>query len=54
MYSALDKFINRLHQIVKGQINTTNIGKLSWSDNDGSLSDNKELGIWHNSISKTL
>ena len=56
MYSTLDKPINRLCQSdpVKGQINITNISKLSWSDDDGSLSNNKELRIWHNLASMTL
>ena len=39
--------INGLHQSdpVKGQIDTTNIDKLSQSDDGGSLNDNRELGI---------
>jgi len=39
---------------VEGRIDTTNIGELSQSDNNGSLSDNGELGIWHDSAGKTL
>jgi len=48
--------INGLHQSdpVKGQINTTNINEPSQNDNNRSLSDNRELGIWHNSAGKTL
>jgi hypothetical protein len=48
--------INRLRRsdLVKGQINTTNIDKLSQSDDGGSSSDDKELGIWHDLAGKTL
>jgi len=39
--------INRLRQsdLIKGQINTTNINKLSRSSNDGLLGNGKELRI---------
>ena len=49
-------FINKLRQnnLVKGQINTTNINKPSQSDDGGLLSNNKEFRIWHNLIDKTL
>ena len=49
-------FVNRLHwsDLVEGQINTTNINKLSWSNNDGLSSDNREFGIWRNLVGKTL
>ena len=45
MYSTLNKPINRLCWTVKGRTNITNIGKLSWSDDNGSLSNNRELRI---------
>ena len=48
--------INRLRQSdpMKGRIDTININKLSRSDDGRLLSNNKKLGIWHNSASKTL
>ena len=54
MYGASDKPIDRLRRTVEGRIDTTNIGEPSWSDDDGSLSDDGELGIWHDSTGKTL
>ena len=48
--------INGLRQSnpVKGQINTTNINKLSRSNNSGLLSNNRGLRIWYNLAGKTL
>jgi len=56
MYGASDKPIDRLRRSdpVEGRIDTTNIGEPSRSDDDGSLSDDGELGIWHDSAGKTL
>ena len=39
---------------VEGRINTTNIDEPSRSDDDGSSSDDGELGIWRDSAGKTL
>ena len=44
----------RWSDLVEGRTNTTNIDKLNWGDDDGLLSDNGELGIWHNLVGKTL
>ena len=48
--------INRLYwsDPVKGQINTTNINKPSWSDDGELLSNNKKFRIQHNLVGKTL
>ena len=40
--------------LVEGRINTTNINKPNQGDNNGLLSNNGELGIWRNLVSKTL
>ena len=44
----------RQSDLVEGRINTTNISKPSQSDNDGLLSNDRELRIWHNLVGKTL
>ena len=44
----------RWSDLVEGQTNTTNIDELNRGDNDGLLSNDGELGIWHNLVGKTL
>ena len=39
---------------VEGQTDTTNINEPNWGDGDGSSSDDGELGIWRDSVGKTL
>ena len=48
--------INRLRRsdLVEGQIDTTNIDKLSRSGDNGSLGDGRKLKIWYNLAGKTL